>query len=325
MNPELKNEALRVLDLEAQSILALKEFINDDFSKAIDLIMECKSKVIVTGIGKSGLVGRKISSTLSSTGTPSMFLHPAESTHGDLGVVQEGDIVIAISKSGEASEMSAIISYTSRKGIPLIAITAKKGSTLDEGATATLFISEMAEACSLGLAPTTSAVATLAIGDALAMCLLKARGFKEAEFAEFHPGGALGKKLLTRVVDVMYSGKSLPLVNEDATMMDVVTLMTGGDVKGVVGVINTGGDLVGIVTDGDIRRSILKNDEALKQNVAEVMSKNPKTIDVSELAAKAQFMMESFQIQSLFVVDKNSDKPTAPVGHIRIHDILKVF
>ena len=195
----------------------------------------------------------------------------------------------------------------------------------DNGATATLFISEMEEACSLGLAPTTSAVATLAIGDALAMCLLKARGFKESEFAEFHPGGALGKKLLTRVVDVMYSGKSLPLVSENSTMLDVVTLMTGGDVKGVVGVINADDNLVGIVTDGDIRRSLLKSDTALKQSVTGIMSRNPKTIDVSELAAKAQFMMESFQIQSLFVVDKNSDKPSAPVGHIRIHDILKVF
>jgi len=325
LNSELKKEALRVLELESQSILALKESVNDDFLKAIELIMECKAKVIVTGIGKSGLVGRKISSTLSSTGTPSMFLHPAESAHGDLGMIQEEDIVIAISKSGEASEMSAIISYTSRKGIPLIAITAKKGSTLDTNSNATLFISDMAEACSLGLAPTTSAVATLAIGDALAMCLLKARGFKEAEFAEFHPGGSLGKKLLTRVLDVMYSGKSLPLVNESSSMLDVVTLMTGGDVKGVVGVINSGGDLVGIVTDGDIRRGILKNEDALKQSVMDIMSRNPKTIDVGELAAKAQFMMENFQIQSLFVVDKNSDKPNAPVGHIRVHDILKVF
>ncbi len=325
MNSKLKDEAIRVLDLEAKSILALKDLLSDGFYKAIDLILSCESKVIITGIGKSGLVGRKISSTLSSTGTPSMFLHPAESSHGDLGVVQNGDVVIAISKSGEASEMRAIINYTSKKGIPLIAITAKPESSLDKAANATLFIGNEKEACPLGLAPTTSTIATLAIGDAMAMCLLKARGFKESEFAEFHPGGALGRKLLTRVKDVMYTGNSLPLVDQNTSMLNVVTLMTGGEVKGVVGVIDSDGNLQGIVTDGDIRRSVLKGEQSLQMKVNEIMSKQPKTIDINELAAKAQFMMENFQIQSLFVIDKNSSKPNSPVGHVRIHDILKVM
>ena len=209
-------EAQRVLGIESQTILDLKANLNASFNQATELILNCQSKVIVTGMGKSGLVGRKISSTLSSTGTPSLFLHPAESSHGDLGVVGKGDLIIAISNSGEIPEMTPLLNYIVKKGIQLIAITAHMDSTLAKVATVSLDISIRKEACPLGLAPTSSSIATLALGDALAMAVLKARGFDEQSFAEFHPGGSLGRKLLTRVCDVMHT--SLPLVKRDEKM-----------------------------------------------------------------------------------------------------------
>ncbi len=325
MSNELKTEALRVLDLELKSISQLKESLDSSFFEAVDLILNCSSKVIITGIGKSGLIGRKISSTLSSTGTPSLYLHPAESSHGDLGVIQSEDVVIAISKSGEVAEMSSLYNYLARKGIPLIAMTAKPESSLAKNSTICLNIGQSKEACPLGLAPTSSTTSTLVLGDILAMCLLKARGFSEKEFAEYHPGGALGRKLLTRVKDVMLTGDALPLVSTDVNMSAVVSAMTGGEARGVVGIIDENKHLVGIVTDGDIRRSLVKYDNALLVPVTDIMSTDPKTIDKEELTAKARFLMDSFQIQSLFVVDKSSSNPLQPVGHIRVHNILNLY
>ena len=325
MKENIISEAKRVLDLELQAIEAQKSVIDENFVKAIELLDSCESKVIITGMGKSGLIGRKISSTLSSTGTPSLFIHPAESAHGDLGVIQMGDVVIAISNSGESKEMAPMLNYLKRKGIKLIGMTSKKGSSLDKMSDVSLVFNITKEACPLGLAPTTSTVATLAIGDAIAMCLLKVKGFKEENFAEYHAGGSLGKKLLTRVKDVMHSQDSLPLVTEEKSLLEVMTLMTGNEVRGVVGVVDDKNSLIGIVTDGDIRRSLVNDQTVLNQPVKKLMTKNPKTIDVSEMAAKAHFIMQNFKIQCLFVIDKTSSNPTEPIGFIRYIEILSLF
>lgn len=317
-----RDEALRVLEIESQTIRHLMEDLDERFDRAVEMVLECHSKVIITGMGKSGLVGRKISSTLSSTGTPSLFLHPAESSHGDLGVVTRGDLVIGISNSGEAPEMNPLLNYVSKKGIPLIAMTAKLESTLAKASTVCLDISVSEEACPLGLTPTSSSTATLALGDALSMAVLKARGFDEESFAEFHPGGSLGRKLLTRVSDVMHT--SLPLVRGGEKMSQVISLMTAKEVRGVVGVVGENQVLLGVITDGDVRRRLEKNNLILNEVAESLMSKDPKIIDAQEVAAKARFVMEKFKIQVLFVVDRSSDSPRVPVGLVHIHDLLKV-
>ncbi len=315
-------EARRVLRIEADAILDAVERIGDNFVKAVDLIINCKGKVIVTGVGKSGLIGRKISSTLSSTGASSVFLHPSESMHGDLGVITENDIVWAISYSGEASELSTILNYASRLNIPVISMTSNKESQLGKVGTF-IDISVKEEACPLGLAPTASSTVTLALGDAIAMAVLRKRGFGRDDFASLHPGGRLGKKLLTRVKDLMHSGSALPLVNEQEDMPKVLSLMTEKEVRGTAGVLNAKGELIGIITDGDIRRRLKKINESLTEKASEMMSKHPKTIDAEELAEKALFMMEQFQIQSLFVTDKSSNQPKSPVGLLHLQDLLK--
>lgn len=325
MSNDIYNEAQRVLDLEIAALTNQKNIIDDEFVKAIGLLKSCKSKVIITGMGKSGLIGRKVSSTLSSTGTPSLYLHPAESAHGDLGVIQKGDVVIAISNSGESKEMNPLLNYVKRKGIQLIAITSKKESTLSQSADVSLVLSDSKEACPLGLAPTSSTISTLALGDALAMCLLKEKGFKKEDFAEYHPGGSLGKKLLTRVKDVMHGTDSLPLVTKEKSLLEVMTSMTGNEVRGVVGVVDESSSLIGIVTDGDIRRILLKDQQALSKPVESIMTTNPKTIDQSELAAKAHFIMQNFKIQCLFVVDNKSSNTTKPIGFVRYIEILELF
>lgn len=316
-------EALRVLDIEAQAILGLKKRIGSDFEKAVELILNCQGKVIVTGMGKSGQIGRKIASTMASTGTPALFVHPAESSHGDLGVVASSDVVIAISNGGESPELSDLIAYVSRKGIPLISMTGKAASTLGKAAQVILDISVEKEACPLKLAPTASSAATLAMGDALAMSVMYKRGFSPEEFAEFHPGGSLGKKLLTRVTHVMHKEGALPLVSSDSPMKQVIGVMTAKDVRGVAGVVDQKGNLVGVITDGDLRRRLEKSQNPLEGTATEIMSLNPKTIDAMELAEKALFMMEQFRIQLLFVVDQSSTNPQKPVGLLHLQDLLK--
>ncbi len=320
-----RREAHRVLTIEAQALHHLMESLDERFDRVIEMILNCPSKVIVTGMGKSGLVGRKISSTLSSTGTPSFFLHPAESCHGDLGVVMPGDLLIAISHSGEAPEMFPLINYVSKKGIPLIGMTGKSNSMLANASTIYLDTYVNEEACPLGLAPTSSSTATLALGDAISMAVLKARGFDETSFAEFHPGGSLGRKLLTRVADVMH--KALPLVRKEDSLSKIISLMTEREVRGVVGVVDIVDQkqvLQGIITDGDIRRKLETNSFIIDERVESLMSTNPKVIDAQELAAKARFVMEQHKIQVLFVLDKGSENPQAPVGLVHIHDLLKV-
>ena len=313
-------EAVRVLEIEAQEIKALRDKIDDHFYKAVELISQCKGKVIVSGIGKSGQVGRKISSTFSSTGTPSVYLHPAETSHGDLGVITTGDLVLAISYGGESTELSDLLSFVARKEIPLIGMTGNKTSSLGKASDVLLNIHVSAEACPMGLAPTSSTTATLAMGDALAMSVLKVRGFKEADFAELHPGGKLGRKLLTRVKDLMHTGEEVALVDGDMPLREILPVMARG-VRGVVGVVDKKGFLIGAVTDGDIRRRLLKSNP-LEDIVKNVMSSNPKTIGPDELAERALNQMEKLSLQCLFVADSAKDG-TKPVGIIHFQDILK--
>lgn len=321
-------KAKEVLDIESESILNLKSGLGDDFLKALDLILKCEGKVIISGIGKSGIIARKMASTMSSTGTPAVFLHAAESSHGDLGVISKSDLVIAISYGGESAELEDLLKFINRVGVKLISITGNKESRLAQAGDVVIYIPIQKEACPLGLAPTSSTTATLAMCDALAMCALEAKGFQAKDFAEYHPGGKLGRKLLTRVSDVMLS-KSLPLVHETSLFKDVLELMTQAQVRGICGVLNSEDELIGVVTDGDLRRKL--NLEIEKGSVSkslvsltakELMSVNPKTLDKSELAEKALFLMEQFRIQCLFVMDKAALKTSKPVGLIHLQDLL---
>lgn len=322
MRERVISRAKKVLELESQGILDLIPRLGDAFLLAVDLIFKCEGKVITTGIGKSGYIARKLASTLSSTGTPSVFLHPAESSHGDLGVISEGDVVIGISYSGDASEMNQIISYVARKKIPLIGITSNSQSSLGRSAAAVLDIKVGQEACPLKLAPTTSSTASLAMADALAMCVLDLRGFQAQDFAEFHPGGSLGARLLVRVKDVMHQGDAIPLVDLNTSIKTVLGVMTHKDVRGAAGVLNEKQELAGIITDGDVRRR-LEKDLGLEGTAKDLMNLHPRTIDAEELAEKALFMMEQFKIQMLFVLDKTSPTPLKPLGILHVQDLLQ--
>jgi arabinose-5-phosphate isomerase len=317
------SEAHRVFDIEAQAILDLKENLAEEFVLAVEMLSQCKGKVVVSGIGKSGHVARKLASTLSSTGTPSVFLHPSESSHGDLGLISDGDVIILMSYGGENNENSDLIRFAVRQNIPLIAITGRRQSSLAESANVVLDISVKKEACPLGLAPTASSTATLAMADALAMAVLKQRGFGENDFARLHPGGTLGRRLLTRVKDVMHTGDTLPLVNIDTAVREVIAEMTRKEVRGVAGVIDSHGNLIGIVTDGDVRRRLEKSSDPLNETARDLMSTQPKTIDQDELAERALFVMEQFLIQTLFVVDKSAERTTRPVGLVHLQDLLR--
>ncbi len=316
-------QARRVFDIEAKAILGLKEKLGAEFETAVRMILECQGKVVVTGIGKSGQIARKIASTLSSTGTPAIYLHPAEGSHGDLGVIDKKDIVIALSYGGESVELVHVLEYMGRKGIPMIAITGAAQSSLAKAANCVLNVFVSEEACPLGLAPTASSTATLAMGDALAMALLDQRGFRPQDFAEIHPGGSLGFKLLTKVRDVMHSGSSLPLVKLGSPMKEVFSVMTHKDVRGAAGVVDDQGGLVGIVTDGDIRRRLEKSADPLQGTAEQMMSRQPRVIEADELAEKALFLMEQFRINLLFVLDRSAANPFAPVGILHIQDLLK--
>ncbi len=314
-------EARRVLDIEAKSIIEVRGKLNVQFEKAVQLIQSCQGKVIVSGIGKSGHIGRKLASTFSSTGTPSFFLHLAESSHGDLGVVANNDVVLIISYGGTSDELEVLLTYIQRKAIPYIAITGNPKSFLAENATYVLDVGISEEACPLGLAPTSSSTATLAMGDALAMAVLLAKGFRKEDFAEFHPGGSLGRRLLTRVADVMHGEEALPLVSTTATVKEVLPVMTAKEVRGAVGVVDENKNLVGVITDGDIRRHLNTDRDHLKTQAREIMSLNPKTVPATEMAEKALFVMEQFAIQMLFVMaDEKSQKP---VGILHLQDLLK--
>lgn len=313
-------EAKRVLRVEAQSILDLAEKIDENFSRAVGLLYDCKGKVALMGMGKSGLVGRKIASTFASTGTPAFFLHPAEGANGDFGMLAKEDVVMAISNSGETRELLDVLPLIKRYGNRLITLTGNRNSTLAKSGDVRLDICVKEEACPLGLVPTASTTATLALGDALAIALMLKRGFNEKDFALLHPGGALGKRLLLRVEDLMHVGKAFPMVSENRLMKDVIFEITSKRL-GVTGVCNGEEHLVGVITDGDLRRALEKFSDLLDRRASEVMTRNPKWIERDALAAKAVQRMEEYSITSLFVFNQAGDK--VPVGIIHLHDLLK--
>lgn len=321
MKDQVLKQAIEVLEIEAEAVLGLKARINDNFFQAVQLISNCSGKLVVTGIGKSGHIARKLASTFSSTGTPSVFLHPAESAHGDLGILSNQDVVLAISYGGESRELMTVLGYVARKNIPLIAMTGKVESTLAKSAKLVLDISVRKEACPHNLAPTASSTATLALGDALAMSVLVQKGFRPEDFAEVHPGGSLGAKLV-RVADIMHSGEALPFVKEETSIKEIVGIMTHKDVRGTAGVLSEKGDLIGVITDGDIRRRMEKSENPLNGTALDLMNRTPKTIDQNELAEKALFLMEQMRIQTLFVLDSQSANPKRPVGMVNFHDLF---
>lgn len=316
-------QGLRVLEVEALAIMGLRDRIGSNFEQVVNMIKNCDGKLIITGMGKSGQIARKLASTFSSTGTPAVFLHPAEGSHGDLGIIRNNDVIIAISYGGESPEFTGILKFVARKGIPLVAMTGKMESSLAKAAQITLNVSVSEEACPLGLAPTASSTATLAMGDALAMAVMTEKGFSSEDFAEFHPGGSLGYRLLTRVKDVMHTGEALPTIGMDAPIKQVFSIMTHKDVRGAAGIVDVQGDLIGVITDGQIRRRLEKSDDPLIGFAKDLMTTNPRTIDINELAEKALFVMEQFQINMLFVLDKESQQPRRPVGILHVQDLLK--
>lgn len=311
--------AKEVFEIESESVLKLKERMGDNLIAAVKAIMESKGRVIVTGMGKSGLIGRKIAATLSSTGTPAYFLHPAESTHGDSGIITREDVVIAISNSGETAELLNLIPLIKRFEVPLLVFSGKKDSTLGKCSEIYFDISVEKEACPLGKAPTASTTATLAMGDALAMCLLKQRGFSEEDFLFYHPSGALGKGKLYTVSDLMLKDKNLmPIAHEDDTFLETVDLISKKKL-GCALIVNSENKMSGLITDGDIRRILLRYPDISVLSAKSVMTKNPKTVSARDMAAKALAYMERFQITSLAVCNENGE----PAGIIHIHDLLK--
>jgi arabinose-5-phosphate isomerase len=314
--------AKRVLRIEADAIRDLIERLDARFVKAVDLLLACKGRVVVTGMGKSGLVGRKIAATLSSTGTPSFFLHPAEALHGDLGMLTRADALLAISYGGETEEIVALLETIKRLGVPLVTLTGNARSTLAAASDVVLDIRVKEEACSLNLAPTASTTATLAIGDALAIALLERRGFKEGDFAALHPSGRLGRKLL-RAESLMHSGDALPRVNLDTKLTDVIYEMSRKGL-GMTTVLDAEGRLAGIVTDGDLRRLMQqRGPEAFHVAAGECMTPSPVTLSPQELAGTALNLMERRRITSIVVVDTER----RPLGVLHLHDLwtLELF
>lgn len=325
-------EGKRVLNLEAQAILRAAEHLGQNFKEATNYLMNCKGKVVVTGIGKSGQVGKKIASTLASTGTPSFFLHPSESSHGDLGILSQNDLLLAISQSGQSSELFPLLNFSARRGLVIVAMTGSLNSSLAKAAHLCIDTSVKKEACPFNMAPTSSSTLTLALGDALAMAILKLRGFKREDYAEFHPGGTLGKRLLFRIEDLMHSKDNFALVSPYEKIENILKTMTSKEIKGIAGVVNKEGSLIGVITDGDLRRFFMKTHHLTGQQAFQMMSKNPKTIDKNEPVEKALFLMEKLKIQSLFVVEKPSTKISSssssferliPLGLIHFQDFLQ--
>jgi len=317
-----QEQAKRVLRIEADAIARLIDRLDDNFDRAIDLIMNCKGRVVVTGMGKSGHIGNKIAATLASTGTPALFLHPAEGIHGDLGMVTKGDIVIALSNSGETEELSRMLPSLKRIGITIIALTGNPDSTLAKSSDVVIDVGVKEEACPLGLAPTASTTATLAMGDALAVVLLDRKGFKEEDFACYHPGGALGKRLLLRVQDIMHTGDAVPKVYEEALVKDAIYEISSKKM-GVTSVLDTEQRLVGVISDGDLRRWMERTEKTgenlLSKKAREIMTRDPKVIGREALAAEAVAIMEASSITCLLIVDSGK----RPEGVIHLHDLLK--
>lgn len=308
----------RVIDIETAATQALRARIDASFKKACEIILNCKGRVIVTGMGKSGHIGNKIAATLASTGTPSFFVHPGEASHGDLGMITGDDVVIGISNSGKTDEVLSIVPLIKRKGAPLISMAGDKKSPLATQADAHLDISVEQEACSLGLAPTASTTATLVMGDALAVALLEARGFTADDFALSHPGGSLGRRLLLLVENIMHTGEKVPAIQQGVTISHALLEMSSKGL-GMTGIVNGEGQLIGIFTDGDLRRMLDQGMDIQTTLIEDVMSKNPKTIQPHILAVEALNLMERSKITALMVTDANGK----PVGALNMHDLLR--
>ena len=309
--------AKKVLQTEADAIIALIDRLDENFDRAVKMLYECQGRVIVTGMGKSGIICRKIAATLASTGTAAFFLHPAEATHGDLGVIQSNDILLALSNSGETQEVLRLLEAIRRIGARIVAITGNPASTLAQAADVSLDCQVSEEACPLNLVPTASTAAALAMGDALCMTLLVEKGFRQEDFAKIHPGGKLGKKLM-RVDQLMHGGADTPKVRTDTSMRDVIYEMSSKQL-GMTCVLNAGDQLVGIITDGDLRRCMVDHSNLLEMRAGDVMTKRPIVIDPSTLAAQALLIMEQRKITSLVV--GASDQSVA--GVIHLHDLWR--
>ena len=316
--------AKEVLNIEARAIVSLVDRLDDNFVRAVELLHACRGKVVVTGLGKSGLICRKIAATLSSTGTPSFFIHAGDANHGDMGMIVAGDVVLAVSNSGETEEMLRLLPILKRLGVTLIALTGNHDSTLSRAADLVLDGGVPEEACPLGLSPTASTTAAMALGDALAVVLLQMKGFREEDFALRHPGGTLGRKLLLRVEDLMHPGTALPLVREESPMKEVILVITSKRL-GVTGVADKQGHLIGAITDGDLRRGLQAHgDGVLNKRADEIMTPKPRSIEKDALASQALAKMEENlprPITSLFVVEKPGG--SVPIGILHIHDLLK--
>ena len=316
--PDIRRLAERVFRLEAEAILGLIPKLDARFEHAVELLRRCAGRVIVTGMGKSGLIGRKIASTLASTGTPAYFLHPAEGVHGDLGMVSRGDVVLALSNSGETDEVLAILPPLKRLGVPIVLLTGNPTSALARQCEVVLDVSVAEEACPMNLAPTSSTTAALAAGDALALALLELRGLRPEDYAALHPRGTLGWRALFRVSDLMLTGDAMPVVSENTPLREVIAEMTRKR-KGMTTVVDAAGRLAGVITDGDLRRLYLKGGSIDELTAGQVATREPKTIRADELAAKALEAMETWQITSLVILDGSN----RPAGVIHMHDILR--
>ena len=313
-----KEIAQETLNIEAQTLLLASKNMNNIFEKVVDVVLKCSGKLIVTGVGKSGLIGAKMAATFASTGTPSFFLHPTEALHGDLGMISKEDVVIAISYSGESEELSSILPHIKRFGIPLIGMTKSHTSTLGQHSDLVIDVVVEKEACPLDIAPTSSTTLTLGLGDALAVCLMRARDFKKSDFASFHPGGALGKKLFIKVSNLMQS-KNLPIVSQKTKVKEAILKISEGRV-GTVLVTDESDKLIALVSDGDIRRALLRDDFSLEADVLEYATLNPMSIDNENmLASEALVLIEMNKIQLLIIVDKNKKIK----GVLHIHTLVE--
>lgn len=307
-----------VLEIESQAIQQAQARLNEDFTQACEILLQCKGRVVVVGMGKSGHIGSKIAATLASTGTPAFFVHPAEAQHGDMGMITAQDVVITLSNSGETDEVTTILPLIKRMGAPLIALTGRPESTMGQAANVVLDTSVEKEACPLNLAPTASTTVTLAMGDALAVSLLEARGFTAEDFALSHPAGALGRRLLLHVSDIMHSGDNLPTVKQSATLAEALVEMTRSGL-GMTTVVDETGNLLGIFTDGDLRRALDKNIQPRETPITEVMTANCRTVTADQLAAEALQVMEQHAINALPVLNREQQL----VGAINMHDLLR--
>ena len=321
MEDVMLEQARRVLRMEAEAVLEQVERIDEHFKAAVEMIMACPGRTVITGMGKSGIIGRKMAATLASTGTPSFYLHPAEGIHGDLGMVTEGDVVIALSNSGETGEVLHILPSLRRIGAKLIAMVGNPNSTLAKNSDIVLNVGVTREACPLGLAPTSSTTAALAYGDALALALLSKRKFTASQFAVFHPGGSLGRKLLLTVEDIMHSGTENPLVKADISVQDALFVITDKGL-GAVSVVDDDNKMLGVLTDGDIRRGLSKGVDFLKRPVTELMTASPKTITKEKLAAQALHIMESNRPKPITVLPV-VDAENHVIGLLHMTDLVR--